>query len=995
MINNVAIDLSPDDPLFCERLYLAIAKQRKQTQMRDGDNLKRVCAEEYEEISALLDLTGIQQSCSVRNILRTRRLANLLVTDKGELNSSLLPLLIQHMSNHTYSLRPDGQDDTKRNQQILKVIKLLQENKNLVIQLKRIGKPHSNPVAEELIRSTLQLAPSVPITDAHARRAVLSALMCTLRQSIGSCFATAPSILVHDEQPEQFLSDIQDLLSIGRIKRTFGGIEYVAPLNSSWGAGDLRRNLLLIYGYARSEVWKAPGLIISLEAIALLDPESTFEEKSRRLKQLFTQAFPEWNEQQPYLFVSIEEILKRILMKELNLTNVELDAYEQRPRDMIYSDLLIQSVPSKVNKGVKGDVYAQFYHLLAHASSAFKGLTDNALLRAWEFTIASFSETKSEFARWNLYASLGLQPQEPGGIGQAIYQIIQEKLNLYNSKVQEIQFEYEQVFTQLKQLEGRIRHASSEQEAQWIRVEYQSRTNEFHTLEEIRNKTHDKAALMASLFDVLIGCYDKLFPQYFQEVYDPDLHEVQVGPFDDSPAGFRLLFKHGRASTAQWTKIKTAHEYVDALSKFFVASENELVNMEELEPVRDDLIDIVTSVVTHIKTQEFLETSFHRMAIAHHTAPIAKPLENLDKIAMKPWAYVSGGTINTLLSCYYRREQKLTEMARWVENPMELLVFLVDNLKQVPYKIMDTYVYNPDKSMLIHSPTHAFLLKPGFELFQDAWHTEAFSYTWVRDKWVRPRERFVEEIELDEEMVEFFVQKLASRINPNFQPYFRKVFSNQLKGKMSPGDFYEYLMDKIIHERGLQYNGQLILGPEEINSVLYTSLPLFPRNQLKERLNEIWNLLSFLTDSDKEKLNEAVDLLLDKRWEGRLLDAEMLHNLAILLIGLTQEKTSMALDLPALVSQASQKLGYAMPAPILFADTNWIRDFFAFVVSPTSKALELWRTDLIGRKGAPMLVWKEWLNGSRKDRTWGFYPYPYEYTPAEREVRGAPWKDLR
>ena len=80
-----------------------------------------------------------------------------------------------------------------------------------------------------------------------------------------------------------------------------------------------------------------------------------------------------------------------------------------------------------------------------------------------------------------------------------------------------------------------------------------NKRNEFYTLEEMRNDLHSKTQRTADLYQVLIDQYDALFPQYFQEVYDADMHDVQVGPYDDSPAGFRLLFKYGRSNTSQWT----------------------------------------------------------------------------------------------------------------------------------------------------------------------------------------------------------------------------------------------------------------------------------------------------------------------------------------------------------------------------------------------------------------------------------------------------------
>ena len=78
-----------------------------------------------------------------------------------------------------------------------------------------------------------------------------------------------------------------------------------------------------------------------------------------------------------------------------------------------------------------------------------------------------------------------------------------------------------------------------------MKSEYQAKLNEFHTFEEMRNAMHAKARRYANLYNVLIDFFDKKFPEYFQEVYDADMHEVKAGPYNDSPAGFRLLIPAG------------------------------------------------------------------------------------------------------------------------------------------------------------------------------------------------------------------------------------------------------------------------------------------------------------------------------------------------------------------------------------------------------------------------------------------------------------------
>ena len=82
------------------------------------------------------------------------------------------------------------------------------------------------------------------------------------------------------------------------------------------------------------------------------------------------------------------------------------------------------------------------------------------------------------------------------------------------------------------------------------------------------------------------------------------------------------------------------------------------------------------------------------------------------------------------MATYFRRDQKPSEMKRWVEFPTELFVFLIDILKQSPPKIAEIFVNNPTKSMLMQSPSHAFVFKPGMHTLKEAWQTDAFTYTW-------------------------------------------------------------------------------------------------------------------------------------------------------------------------------------------------------------------------------------------------------------------------
>lgn len=973
-----AIKVPVVDPQFYARAFTVVAKEVKASLAKDGDPVRSLFAEEYDSLSRRADRAGIQDSCSIRNVLRTRRLSELLIDEKGDLSMALIPKAIAQLKANLYSLGPDRQHDSRRQEHILRVLELLQSNREVVRLLKGISKPHAHRHAEQIIRETLDLAPNTPVTDTHARRAALSALFCYLRQNVGSCFATAPAIIVHNQMPEQFLTDINELMNTGRLKRTFSGIEYAVPLSISWGAGDLKRTLIVFSSdVEQSEISLSPGLMAALETIGLVDKSHPLKQRAQEVKAAVGKVLKTLSAGQPYFATNAEEIIRNLLLEHLKITEKELQDYENRPRGMIAGGFMLQVASAGTLGGGKSQALAQFAPLFLAAQNAFKSLADNALLKTWEFSLASFAETKAQFARWNLYSSLGLSPQEKDGIGHCIYEVLQRKLERANEQVREHQFEYEQVYTQVKYLEARIQRASTEKEIQWLKAEYQTKLHEFYLIEELRNTASDKAKRIANLYDLLIDAFDELFPRYFQEVYDADMHEVAVNQYDDSPAGFRLLYKYGRTNTSQWTFIHNPDQFIEALSAFFAATETELTTRDEFSGLQQDLSEIITAIVTHVKTKEFLESAFWRMAQAHHTPMIKDPLDHLDKIEKKPWAYTSGGTMGSLVSCYFRLEQPPTEVGRWVENPMELLVFLADTLKQIPPKLTEPYKQSY-RGLLIHSPTHAFLLKPGYSRFMEAWQNEAYSYTWIRDQLVKPMERALEITFLDESMMAHLVQRLLPSIPENFRHYFSKSFGT-IHGTMSPKQFRQHLVETMDKERGLQIRGMPVLQEDQIDSLLYKTLPLFPIYQTRERLGELFTHVPGLSEKAREALLAIWDQSSAIGMET-VGSADMLQNIAKALLCIYFGSTSTTVDYHALVAKAARECGFALPEPILFADSNWIRDDFGFFVNPGTGKLDFWRFDATASSGSPMASWQQWLDGSRKDLPWGVYTRPYEYS---------------
>lgn len=944
-------DYTPIDPEFFQAAFSGVANT---TNKEELSPVARVICEEHDDLSRRLDRSGIQESCSVRNVLKTRALSQLLFAEDGELNLAAVKEAIDVLNKHMHSLGPERELDTPRNQHLLNVLRLIYSKKEVQAAIKAITTPYQNRTAEQLIRETLKLSPHIPIKDIHARQACLSAWMCMLRQNVGSCFATAPAIVVHEEQPLQMLLDLQELLSTGRLNRVYGGVEFSAPLSVSWGAGDIKK----VVDLTQECILCSPGLTNALVAAQVISDTFSADEQKDACKHLFEKVAPTLGR-----FAAVSDVIKAIILDQCGLTAKDLE--EALLKEKAEKSSLMMTMGGTSGKSKR---FALFEQRLQIAETEFKQLADNPLLKSWEFTLASFSESKADFTRWNLYASLGLRPEEKGGLGECLYNYLKQKVEEYNQKAQEMHEDYERAYVRLKYAEGRLNNASTEKEIQWMRAEYQSSRNEFYTLEEIRNDYNRKAQRFGNMFDGLMNEYDDLFFKYFQEVYDADLHDINAGPYDDSPAGFRLVYKYGRRNSSQWAFINDQYEFIECLSQFFSNTEIEIASHDAFHDIEHDLSQIVSALIKHVRTQEFLETAFDRMALAHQTRPIKDPLNHLDQIDKKPWVYTSGGTMNNLVSAYWGRDAKPTSVERWVENPMELFVFFVDTLKLSPLKNRDLFIKAPERRMLMHSPTHAFTLLPGKKLFAQAWNDDAFTYTWLRDELVKPRKEFVETLILDEEMIEAFLGCVAKEIPIELRPSLLQTIK-QIHGRHTPMELKKELVQLLPK-----------INPEMIDEWLYTYLPMLPINQFGERFKYLVNECHEIPKTIQDKMIMIYDDNPVPYSLERYVPIKVLINAVRAFYCLATNKTSDSLNIYEIVLFAAQRLGYTYPEPIVVADSNWVREFFAFVVNPGTGELDFWRMDPSGAKGGPITGWRMWLNGSRQKPVWGIYTQPFEYT---------------
>jgi len=764
------------DPNLAERLFI------------------RYGGEPGPELTRGIDRSGVQDSSVARICRFVRELVGRLVDDDGNLLAVAVEEAIKDLRAHLYPLGPGRHREGLFRIHILRCLMRLREPAVQRI-VKQTSCPVDNRAGENLIRSTLDLEDKTKVTAALARRALLASWMTPLRQSVGSCFATAPAIMIQSSQPQRFLSDLSDLLTVGHLTRIVEGRDLSVPLGKGWGLGELRRPILK--GWVPDPLCHSPALSRALGG----------------------------NREE------VRALLARVALPEG--PTVDCDFF------------LRALLPAES---------------LEPARDRFKRLADCALLKAWEFSLASFVDLRADLNRWNLYNALGIRHDEMGGIGTVVHGAIELRLAEVNRELELLDESFDRAESGFDVSKGRLKTAKSQEEAQWMQADLGRRKSEAEHIGEERYFVERRGQCLTRLFVALMNRYLELMAESFQEAYDADMQDVETGPFDDSPAGFRLVYKHGRRNPSAWTPIDSKEEFVDALVDFFVITEPQLLPEEQWQPIRGDLSFIVSQIVTHLRAPGFVEAAMQRMGELYGSSD-----------PIKPWAYQSGGSMSNLLRHYYGTSKEAEKRGRWVDSPFDLCVMLLDIFKELPPRVMQPLVDDPTRALLMESPTHAFVAKPGLPPFSAGWQDPGNSYTWTRDRIVLPGRDFLRSIRLSPEEKRWMVDRLLGGQTV------------EIAGS-SVSAFRAALFDRV---------------GEAIDPFLFSSLPLCPH---KEALSRIEKIFSYLLKGEKRE--RFADFIRRNRppqiASGYLTALELQHLAHALWMAYTQSATS-GQDLPFVV----------------------------------------------------------------------------------------------
>ena len=216
--------------------------------------------------------------------------------------------------------------------------------------------------SSQKIRSTLDLPPSTKITSTHARKAALSTLFSSMRQhsSVGSCFATAIAIRVHDDDPARLLREIKSLIENDYLEAKGPFADIQLPIATTVNVESVRKNLSINL----VEEGKGRPYAVITELSGFPTGETLpIEEIPGVAAALNTLGIPEENH-------------RDLILEALQDTGVDQTSLEA---------ILKQVIINQRQEGKEANKQ------LARAVDAFEAQESNTLLRAWEYTLAGLS----------------------------------------------------------------------------------------------------------------------------------------------------------------------------------------------------------------------------------------------------------------------------------------------------------------------------------------------------------------------------------------------------------------------------------------------------------------------------------------------------------------------------------------------------------------------------------------------------------------------------
>jgi len=875
--------------------------------------------------------SGIQDSRLVGLRLLALRTARKLLNAKGIWHVKAAESLLKEWQSwaRQWPIVMDGTEEAL--EQMRYTLEQLVEERRFKTSLQACTRPLGQVHAEQRIRSSLGLASEVAVDDYCVRWAVLTALLTPLRQSVGSCFATAPGILVQRQEPMGLLEDLRDLIDTGRIERIASGEQAMVPIALRWASGTVLRPIRL----ERRQLLLNPSILAALRAAGLVAGDST--EALAQLKKHLARLELKGDEA-----VRLDQLWERLVAREMGLP------WPMPTADQYAAGMLLTAQETRIVSQRQ-----QWEQRTSMAVEAFAAWEHDPLLKTWEYSLASFVEARPALMPQNLWTALGLSDSTSGSFGFAIRECLQPALDEVQQEIEIAVQLADQAVARWNSVKGRSSSLSSPRAVEWAASDARSAQRDHEYASGRVSQLQEQAEQITSLPQLFARHVERLLPRYFQEAYDPALTRATEGLYDDAAAGFRLIYKAGVDHVPSWSWIEDGAHYNRALREFLERVFLDVRDEESIKYIRPTIATLHRDLSLIIDEPRFQLATLERLAQLHKSSLPKDPLNNLTKVKMTPWAYESGGTLLTLINHYFALGGLPQIDQKSCERAVDMVSFYIEQLRMLP-EAMLRKLTRRWAGVLAYSPTHAFLINTGTASMQAALDSTEYTYTWIQQNWLEPQMRFWQQCLLSpgvllDHLMDSWTGSLPAAIQPIAQ-----LAGHGFSRQITPDELVRQVEQALPQDRRQQKLRLMLIS--RLEQTLYHSLPLMAPEVALSRVAAALSLPPTMPD-DPWQLVTAKGRL---RWAiGELWG---------------QQRTFSRRE----VVETLRAQGLMAPPPLLFADTNWPFYLFGLVAGPAGREPELWRVDPLGIDGQPMAEWHHLLQQGN-DQPWGILNNPNEY----------------
>jgi hypothetical protein len=324
------------------------------------ENIKDVFSLKIQEICARLQShyrahykTLLQDPEIALNTMIPVEIAKALLTDIGTINIGIIEALSDIFLSD--EKRPINHEINLEH-----AFNLLQNSPRLRAEFEKIRCPHSSKTgSQDIIRITLDLPHTYPVTSWDTRLTALIALLSHLRQGEDrSCFAIALAIEILSAHLDFCVKDLRQILEEGKLTRCMKGIRKEIPFIKRINDETLYKKInfnsegeIIVHNKKKAPLWQAPGLISACHSIGLEDPKAILLAIIHQLPPL----------NQKYFYkIEIRTLLKKLCEQAKSIHNLD------------------HSLENLYNQ----------------ACFAFSSQTSQPLLKIWENAIANMAEAE-------------------------------------------------------------------------------------------------------------------------------------------------------------------------------------------------------------------------------------------------------------------------------------------------------------------------------------------------------------------------------------------------------------------------------------------------------------------------------------------------------------------------------------------------------------------------------------------------------------------------